>query len=391
MDAGQMELYSAEHLFVPSDSDPLPTSRRLSSGKGIGRAQARTSALCEALERYSGMFRGSETRLRASYETLREVAVPPNACTTFSDAQFDNRDVWNSRSVPHCHVPRRLDERQNIDWSPVWSLTHDRVRYVPTAYCYYGYRAAPDEQCCRADSNGCAAGSGLEEAILQGFLELVERDAVAIWWYNGIKRPALDLRTFSRPFFRTMIAEYARGGRSLTVFDLTTDLGIPVFAAASEAENSGATELLLGFGAHLDAETAVARAITELNQWRCGTALGVAGTSFSQSGRGLGAFLRRGRSVRPRRLEDFACADHADLRDAVLDCVERARHCGLEVLVLDQTREDVGLSVVRVIVPGLRHFWPRFGPGRLYDVPVALGWRRTPKTERQLNNFHITI
>jgi len=42
-------------------------------------------------------------------------------------------------------------------------------------------------------SNGCAAGNTREEAILQGFLELVERDAAAIWWYGEIRRPAIDL------------------------------------------------------------------------------------------------------------------------------------------------------------------------------------------------------
>ena len=44
--------------------------------------------------------------------------------------------------------------------------------------------------------------------------------------------------------------------------------------------------------------------------------------------------------------------------------VQHLAHHGLEVLVLDQTRPDVGLPVVRVVVPGLRHFWARFGPGR---------------------------
>jgi len=43
------------------------------------------------------------------------------------------------------------------------------------------------------------------------------------------------------------------------------------------------------------------------------------------------------------------------------------------------------LPVVKVIVPGLRHFWARFAPGRLYEVPVALGWVPAQLTEEQLN------
>ena len=58
---------------------------------------------------------------------------------------------------------------------------------------------------------------------------------------------------------------------------------------------------------------------------------------------------------------------------------------GLEILVLDQTRPDIGLPVVKVTVPGLRHFWPRFGPGRLYDVPVELGLIPQRLSEAQLN------
>ena len=54
-------------------------------------------------------------------------------------------------------------------------------------------------------------------------------------------------------------------------------------------------------------------------------------------------------------------------------------------LVLDQTRPDIEAPVVRVIVPGLRHFYRRFGPGRLYDVPVKLGWLEKPLKEDELN------
>jgi hypothetical protein len=55
------------------------------------------------------------------------------------------------------------------------------------------------------------------------------------------------------------------------------------------------------------------------------------------------------------------------------------------VLVLDQTRPEIGMSVAKVIVPGLRHFWPRFAPGRLYDVPVTMRWLKRPPAEEELN------
>ena len=62
-----------------------------------------------------------------------------------------------------------------------------------------------------------------------------------------------------------------------------------------------------------------------------------------------------------------------------------AEEKGLETLVLDQSRPDTGLHVMKVIVPGLRHFWARFAPGRLYDVPVHMGWLMESLAEEQLN------
>ena len=58
---------------------------------------------------------------------------------------------------------------------------------------------------------------------------------------------------------------------------------------------------------------------------------------------------------------------------------------GMEMLVLDQTRPDIGLPVVKVVVPGLRHFWARFAPGRLFDVPVRLGRLSSPTPYHELN------
>jgi ribosomal protein S12 methylthiotransferase accessory factor len=69
--------------------------------------------------------------------------------------------------------------------------------------------------------------------------------------------------------------------------------------------------------------------------------------------------------------------------------VERLRAHGLELIVLEHTRPDIAFPVVRVVVPGLRHFWQRLAPGRLYDVPVALGWLERPLSEEELNPIPI--
>jgi ribosomal protein S12 methylthiotransferase accessory factor len=75
----------------------------------------------------------------------------------------------------------------------------------------------------------------------------------------------------------------------------------------------------------------------------------------------------------------------ADLRADIEQCMARLDEAGLDLVVVDKTRPDIGLHVAQVIVRGLRHFWPRFGPGRLYQVPCTLGWLPGPLAESELN------
>jgi ribosomal protein S12 methylthiotransferase accessory factor len=86
-----------------------------------------------------------------------------------------------------------------------------------------------------------------------------------------------------------------------------------------------------------------------------------------------------------KRLTDYAPARVDDLAAAVGQCVERASTAGLDVIVVDQTQPDLDLYAVKVIAPGMRHFWRRLGAGRLYTVPVELGWLPTATPESDLN------
>ena len=89
------------------------------------------------------------------------------------------------------------------------------------------------------------------------------------------------------------------------------------------------------------------------------------------------------------RLGDFTRPPGDDLAANVQECVAQAKRAGLEVIVLDQTQPDLELCVVKVIVPGMRHFWRRLGSGRLYDVPVATGQLARPLTEERMNPWNV--
>jgi len=383
-----LNVYAAGQNFCLDPAHtPLPDQLGLKSwGKGMTPAQARTSALCEALERYSGIFRGDEIRRTARLDDLGELAIHPGECLHFSLSQYRDRALWNARGSSQNRVPAPFDPARPIEWAPVWSLSTGAFKYVPVGLCYYNYPAAADHDFCRANSNGCAAGATLEDAILQGFLELVERDAVALWWYNRLRRPALDLTTFSQPYFHALAEYYTGIGRRLWVLDVTADFAIPTFVAVSEGSATGQPDFILGSGAHFDSAVAVARALTEMNQALPVILDGAVRLTAPQ--------LPGDSFLRPRCTADQTRVPwpvHEDLRDDVLACVEAARRRGIEVLVLDQTRPDVGLPVVRVIMPGMRHFWARLAPGRLYDVPVALGWLPAALSEEQLNPVDFAI
>lgn len=372
--------------------------RSRSGGKGRSETQARASGLCEAVERYSACYNGEcEIRVKSRYDELGDAAVHPSRLMEYSAAQYEARETIN-RETRHdyCWIPEPFDDAEEIDWTPVWSLTHRTVRYVPTAFCYFGYPFGSGRSFCLSDSNGNAAGNNLEEAILQGFMEVFEGDSAAIWWYNRVRRPAIDFASFEEPYFAELQEFYQAAGRTLWALDITDDLGVPVVVALSDA--IGSTEdLTLGFGAHLDPRIALLRAVTECNQ--CGWVLGVFedGTTGREGSRfELPRDFERRHLLPDPDLPMTTASTHAprwsdDIRDDIEWCVARVAEHGMETLVLDQTHPDVGMSAVKVIVPGMRHHWPRFGPGRLYDVPVELGWLPAARQEAELTQMAIPI
>jgi ribosomal protein S12 methylthiotransferase accessory factor len=87
----------------------------------------------------------------------------------------------------------------------------------------------------------------------------------------------------------------------------------------------------------------------------------------------------------PSRGGDFEALATEDISEDVRRCVARLAERGIDTIVLDQTRPEIELAVCKVLAPGLRHFWRRLGPGRLYDVPPQLGWLDRPTPEPELN------
>ncbi|MXW18418.1 MAG: TOMM precursor leader peptide-binding protein, partial [Gemmatimonadetes bacterium] len=373
--------------------------RSKSAGKGSTRQQSRVSALCEAIERHSGARHGDEIRIRRRFIEFAggEEAIHPNDVQLFSESQLDDAASINAKGHPYNIVPPRLDPDAEIDWTPVWSLTRQQHRYLPTSMLYSMLAEGRGPADLIADSNGCAAGNTLEEAILHGFYELTERDAFAVWWYNRLRVPAVDLSSFDDEYLESAPDYYGRHERDLWMLDVTSDIGIPTFVALSRRPDAGTEDIIYGAGTHADPRIAALRALCELNQ--CLTWLPRPGAGDGRPRIDDPLALQWWRTARLadcswlapapdeplRTASQYRVIESADTREDVEHCRALVEARGMEFLVLDQTRPDIGMPVARVIVPGMRHFWARFAPGRLYDVPVRMGYREHPLSEAGLN------
>lgn len=371
--------------------------RMQNGGKGITALHAEASALCEALERYCATYQGDEETVEGSLKSLGEQAIDPSACQLFHERQFATREAWNAAHGPFQHVCRPFDPDAALRWSPVWSLTEQRHRLLPTGLLYFGVRPDHAPPSIMSDSNGNAAGGSIEDAVLQGLLEVVERDAVALWWYNRTRQPAVDLDSFGERWIDELRECYTELSRDLWVLDLTADLEIPVMVALSRRLDKPCEDIMLGFGAHRDPRVALRRALTELNQ----LLPAVLEIGHGEDGYGhrdpdavrwwRGAtvanqpYLLPDLGTPPRTPRHYPHEQCEDLREDVESIHSRLRDQHLEMLVLNQTRPDIDLPVVKVIVPGMRHFWARFAPGRLFDVPVRLGRLARPTAYEDLN------
>ncbi len=378
--------------------------RSNSSGKGSTSDQAEASALCEAVERYSGVYHGDEIRQSSAFNDFADgEAIDPRVVLNFSDWQYRHAEEINARGHRFAFVPKRFDPTVEMSWSPVWSLTQKRNRYLPTSMLYFSMPEDIGNLYCGPDSNGCASGNTREEAILQGFFELVERDAFACWWYNRIRLSAFDIDSLGDEYLSNAAEFYARYNRDFWLIDITHDMGIPVIVAVSRRIDKEQEDIIFSAGAHFDPYIAAMRAVCELNQY----AVAVLEANLEGGGYYFDdpeclwwwknakladhPYLSPSPSMATRIASDYTVPKTSDTREDVELCQSMVEERGMEFLVLDQTRLDVGMPVMRTIVPGMRHFWTRFAPGRLYEVPVAMGWLDTPTAEKDLNPVPVFI
>jgi thiazole/oxazole-forming peptide maturase SagD family component len=356
-----------------------PAYGKAAMGRGFNRTEAALSCLGEAAELVSACYWGDERLIFADRRHRGGRFVGVDELVQLSDEQRQRRQEWDRRLNGIARLPD-IDDRAE-EWIQASCLTDGQEVLVPAAYAFIGY-PEPDglSQSYVGNSSGCAASGRLEDATVAGFLELVERDAAAIWWYGKHLRGGIDLTGLA---FAEQVRSWLKSrARTCDVVDISTDLEIPACAAVSVRDDSSG--LVLGFAADFNAQRAIEKAVTELVQLTLVTDLEHA--HAQPASRGAGKSQAHGHGfLQPAIEHSWQNGPETSFANiSVQTCIDLCKRHDLDLIAVDLTRPTVNIPVVRVIVPGLRQTLPAFGPGRLFDVPDRLGWQHQ-LTEKDLN------
>lgn len=316
------------------------------NGKGTTPEEARVSAMMEAIERYAAEV-GPRELLIARYAQLSE-----------------KENVLNPKELILPGYVKAVEDLA-IPWVTGYDLIADEELYVPANAVFHPLPSRYDRvRLFRTNTNGLAGGNELEEAIFHGLAEVIERDA---WSLVEITRNTGPQVKIEGGEIRELIDRFWKAEVSVLIRDITSDLGIPTFAAVSDDLMLRDPGLLtIGMGTHTDAGVAVKRAITEVAQSRLTQIHGAReDTVTADLKRRMGYDWVRKMNTHwfeSAEIEEFERVDAAsfqtdDFLEDIQHTVAHLKRAGLQrVIVVDLTREEIGVPVVRVIVPGLEMY-----------------------------------
>ncbi len=325
-------------------------------GKGLDDDQRTASAVMEFFEGLSSRMIGAENLVVSTFPDLGAEARDPREFVLAHDFSYRRDRV--------------------IEWVWGYSLTEREPVLVPANLVFFPYEVDDLGKAIAAtDSNGLAAGNCLEEAVLHGLLEVVERDARMIMEYGAMTMPDLELDAALDPALARLVTDVGESRVKMAVKDDTLDIPIPTIGVFLDGMSKRRQGMSFASGAHPDPSVAVSRALTEAIQLypRCRNY-----EDWIASGP-RNHLYRPGQEL--RRLSDMRWIHGQDLRSVIESCVGLLRHNGSEVIVVDLTLPEIGFPVVRVLATGLQ---PLMTPSclriskRLLEVPAALSYSDKP-------------
>jgi YcaO-like protein with predicted kinase domain len=325
-----------------------PNSRSLSvaQGKGITRDAAVASALMEAVESWH----------------CERVEVP---LVYDSYASLSRR----ARTIDATRLPVRrgavFEPSHPLLWAEAAEVVTGESVWVPFE-CISTNFVKPQRagDTFVASTNGLASGNHRLEAIVHGLCELIERDAYALWFSRGGDKQVgtrVDLSTVRDGGVQDLLSRLSAAGVLVAVWDITADTGVPAFHCEivddPHTPRWAAIGICGGMGCHLDAVVALLRAVTEAVQCRLTRISGSRDDMFHY---GTAANLDDMRAAAELALrpadQAFSGVDLSNetFEDDVASLCAALAQIGINsVAVVDLTRSEVGVPVVKVVIPGL--------------------------------------
>ena len=315
-------------------------------GKGISKDHAKASAMMEGFERYSAERQSSDETVNAKISEISEYGkyIEPKSL----------------------NLPKELERKGIDDLSLEWSISHDLISgndyYVATNAIFHPYNPKDNaDRLFKSNTNGLASGNILEEAILHGMLEVIERDAWSIFELTHKNYAQIDLDSIESELINDVIGKFESEGIKIKLMDFTADVKIPTIAAsADDTVTKDAGLLTLGMGTHLDPEVAILRALTEVAQSRATQINGAREDTVRAD------FAREAGYERMKRINKFYFKEEEDkiplsdienksttsiTKDIEIVKGELMANDIEKILYVDLTRPELDVSVVRVIIP----------------------------------------
>jgi len=333
------DITDLDRIGIPVFSSIRPMADRgaisVYNGKGATPTEARVSAMMEGLERYSAEVRDRQLDT-ASFSLL--------------DGALDPRDLI---------LPVDADPDALIPWISGWDMMNQEEILVPANAVFHPL-PSQYRRLFRTNTTGLASGNVIEEAIFHGLAEIIERDAWAL--VEAARHTGPLIQDVKDDLARGLMDKFAAAGVDVYLRDITSDIGVATCAAAADdLLLRDPTLLTTGMGTHTSAKVAVLRALTEVAQSRLTQIHG------AREDTTLADFRKRIGYERTKKLNShwfggsekrsFADVPSFESDDFLLDIrhmLAKLEEAGLDrAVVVNLTRPEIGIPVVRVIVPGL--------------------------------------
>ena len=343
------EITHLDRVGIPVYSAIRPTAQdggvSIYAGKGVKKDQAKASAMMEGFERYSAEKQDidSENSVIATFNNLKNSINPKDLILSNETKDLD------------------LDYAE-IEWTLATDIVTEKEYYVPSNAIFHPYIPQKSVPLFKGNTNGLSSGNVLEEAVLHGILEVIERDAWSIFELTKKNKKQIDTKTIQNPLINELLNKFKKEAIDIKLMDLTVDVNIPTIAAtADDTLLKDPALLTLGVGTHLNPEVAIMRALTEVAQSRATQIHGAREDTVRAD------FMRKAGYKRMKRINNHYFNEEKDQiqidnidnkatdslkKDIEIVVSELKKFLLDKILFADLTRKELGINVVRVIIPG---------------------------------------